>query len=275
MKRISGRVAVVTGAGSGIGRATSLRLAAAGCDLAIVDINGPAAEESAELVRQTGRRASVHVADVANKQRMEALPVEVLEAHGHVEILINNAGVTIAHAFEDHSLDDLEWIVGVNLWGVLYGCKFFLPHLRASDEAHVVNVSSMAGLLGLPMQSSYCATKAAVRGFTQSLAAELCGTHVGVTAVFPGPVRTNVLRSSRHAADGGVEKLADLLERHARPPRVVADKILTAISRNQSHVTVGALARLTDWFSRLSPSAANGILGWSYRRAKTRWALGP
>jgi NAD(P)-dependent dehydrogenase (short-subunit alcohol dehydrogenase family) len=271
MKRIEGKVAVVTGAGSGIGRATSLGLAAAGCDLAVVDVDVQSLEETAQLVRETGRRASTHVADVSNKRRMEALPAEVLAVHERVDILVNNAGVTVARAFEDHTLEDLEWIVGVNFWGVLYGCKYFLPHLKAQDEAHIVNVSSMAGFVGLPMQSSYCATKAAVRGFSQSLATELFGTGVGVTAVFPGPVRTKVLRSARHAGDGHVEKLADLLERRARPPSVVAKKILSAIRRNQSHVSVGLLAHLTDWLSRLSPSATTGLLGWGYDRAKKRW----
>jgi NAD(P)-dependent dehydrogenase (short-subunit alcohol dehydrogenase family) len=266
MKRVAGRVAVITGAGSGIGRATCLRLAAAGCEIAAVDISAKAVEETTELVRQTGQRASAHVADVADKERMAALPAEVLAEHGRVEIVINNAGVTIARAFADHSLDDLEWIFGINLWGVVYGCKFFLPYLKQQDEAHIVNVSSVAGLLGLPMQTSYCATKAAVRGFTQSLAMELYSTNIGVTAVFPGPVSTNVLRSSRHAADGRVEKLVDLLERHASPPRIVANKILTAIERDHSYVTVGALARLTEWFSRLSPRAATTIVGWGYDR---------
>jgi NAD(P)-dependent dehydrogenase (short-subunit alcohol dehydrogenase family) len=268
VKRLSDRVAVVTGAGSGIGRATSVRLAAAGCDLAVVDIDANGAEETADIVRQSGRRASVHVADVSNKARMAALPLEVMDAHGRVHVLVNNAGVTIAHSFEEHTLEDLEWIVGVNFWGVLYGCKFFLPHLTVEDEAHIVNVSSMAGFIGLPMQSSYSATKFAVRGFTESLSAELFGTSVGVTAVFPGPVRTKVLRSSRHAGDGAVDKLADLLERHARPPTLVADRIVRAIRRNEPRVAVGLGARFTDWTSRLSPRAAGGLLGWAFAQAK-------
>lgn len=272
MKRLTNRVAVVTGAAGGIGRATSERLADAGCDIAVVDLDAEGAAQTAHEVRKRGRRASVHVVNVAERARMEALPEEVVREHGAVHVLVNNAGVTIAHTFEDHSIEDLEWILGVNLWGVLYGCKFFLPHLRRADEAHIVNISSMAGFLGLPMQSSYSATKFAVRGFSESLRAELLTTHIGVTAVFPGPIRTKVLRSSRHAADGTVERLADLLEKHARPPAVVAERIVRALLGRHSHVSVGAEAYLTDWLSRASPQVAGRLLGWGFAFTRPRRA---
>lgn len=270
MKRLQDRVAVVTGGGSGIGRATCERLAREGCDVAVVDLNAASAEETAGLVRAHGRRASVHVANVADKARMTALPAEVMAEHGRVEILVNNAGVTVARTFEEHTLEDLEWIVGINFWGVVYGCKLFLPLLRAADEAHIVNISSMAGLLGLPMQSSYCATKFAVRGFTESLAAELSSSPVGVTAIFPGSIRTQVLRSSRHTGDGSIDRLADLLERHARPPSVVAGRIVKAIRKRQSEVVIGAEAHLSDWLQRASPAAASSILSWGFEKARSR-----
>jgi NAD(P)-dependent dehydrogenase (short-subunit alcohol dehydrogenase family) len=270
MKELHGRVAVVTGGGSGIGRATSLGLAREGCDVAVVDLNAANAEETARLVRESGRRASVHVANVADKARMAALPAEVKAEHGKVEIVVNNAGVTVARTFEDHSLEDLEWIVGINFWGVVYGCKFFLPLLAGRDEAHIVNVSSMAGLLGLPMQSSYCATKFAVRGFSESLTAELAGSSVGVTAIFPGSIRTQVLRSSRRSENGTVDRLADLLERHARPPSVVADRIVTAIRKNQPRVIIGAEAHLTDWLRRATPDGASSLLAWGFGKARSR-----
>jgi NAD(P)-dependent dehydrogenase (short-subunit alcohol dehydrogenase family) len=268
MKKLEDSVAVVTGAGSGIGRATSEHLARAGCHVAVVDVNAASAEETAARVRALGRRASVHVADVASRARMEALPAEVVAALGPPQVVVNNAGVTVARSFEGHSLEDLEWIVGINFWGVVYGCKVFLPHLRIAPEAHIVNVASLAAFVGLPLQSSYCATKFAVRGFTESLAAELASTRIGVTAVFPGPIRTQVLRSSRHDGGGSVDRLADLLERHARPPSTVATRIVHAILNDKSRVVVGAEARLTWWVSRLSPGLLVKLLGWSFGKAR-------
>jgi NAD(P)-dependent dehydrogenase (short-subunit alcohol dehydrogenase family) len=268
VKRLEDRIAVVTGAGSGIGRATCEALAREGCHVAAVDRDRTSAEVTAETVRAMGRTASVHEVDVSDRERMMALPEQILAAHGGVEIVVNNAGVTIAKSFEEHTLDDLDWIVGINFWGVVYGCRAFLPHLRAADEGHLVNLSSMAGLVGLPMQSSYCATKFAVRGLSESLSVELSGTNVGVTVVMPGPFRTKVLRSARSDGSPQTGRLADLLERHARPPSVVADRIVTAIRKRHSRVVVGVEARLSEAFQRVAPSTLLGALGWGYRKAK-------
>jgi short-subunit dehydrogenase len=272
MKRLEGRVAVVTGAGSGIGRATSEHLARHGCHVAAVDVNVESAEETASRVRALGRRASVHVVDVADRERMRDLPAQVSAALGSTSVLVNNAGVTVARTFEDHQWDDLDWIVGVNFWGVVHGCKFFLPELRRADEAHIVNVSSLAGLIGLPLQSSYSATKFAVRGFTESLAAELCATAIGVTAVFPGAIRTQILSSARHAGDPSVEKMSDALSRHAPSPDVVAARIVRAIQHDEFDVVVGAETHLAGWATRLSPAVLRRLLGWGFVKARSRLA---
>ena len=155
MKRLDGRVAVVTGAGSGIGRATSLALAERGCSIAVVDVQPDGAEETAEHVRSLGTRASVHLADVRDPARIDELPAEVEDSLGPCHILVNNAGVTAAGAFADEAIGDLRWIVDINVWGVVHGCRAFLPMLREADEAHIVNMSSMVGLLGLPHNVSY------------------------------------------------------------------------------------------------------------------------
>jgi NAD(P)-dependent dehydrogenase (short-subunit alcohol dehydrogenase family) len=150
-------------------------------------------------VRAFGRKASVHVADVASRARMAELPEEVLREHGRVSLLVNNAGVSVGGTFEEQSLEDLDWIVGINFWGVVHGCQFFLPHLRRETEAHIVNLSSMFGIVGVPTQSSYCATKFAVRGLSEALWVELRDAGIGVTSVHPGGIRTNIVRTSTSA----------------------------------------------------------------------------
>ena len=149
MKQISGRVAVVTGAGSGIGRAVSLELASQGADLALVDIDEPGLKAVRAAVEALGRKASVHLVDVSSQQQMSELPEQVLSAHGAVHILVNNAGVSVNLPFDQQSVDDLEWITRINYWGVMYGCKYFLPYLQKADQAHIVNMSSSAGLIGM------------------------------------------------------------------------------------------------------------------------------
>jgi len=267
MRRLTGRVAVVTGAASGIGQAVSEALARAGCDLALVDLDADALDETARRVAAAGRRATRHVADVADRARMEALPAEVLAGHGgHVHVVVNNAGVNVASPFESHSLEDFEWIMGVNLWGVVHGCKFFLPHLLREDEAHLVNVSSLAGLVPFAGQTSYCATKFAVHGFSECLAAELSGTTVGVTTVHPGTVRTNILRSSRFSDTAIQAKLASLMARYGLPAERAAALVLDAIRKNQPHLVIGADARLLVAARRLWPAFPRVVIGNLYRR---------
>ena len=277
MKRLVDRVAVVTGAASGIGQALAEALARAGCDLALVDLREDALAGTASRVAAAGRRATVHAADVADRARMAALPDEVLAAHGAVHVVVNNAGVNVAAPFETHSLEDFDWIMGVNLWGVVHGCKFFLPHLLRADEAHVVNLSSLAGLVPFAGQTSYCATKFAVHGFSECLAAaasrtaaELAGTSVGVTTVHPGTVRTNILRSSRFADTAIQQKLASLMARHGLPADRAAAQVVDAIRKNQPHLVIGADAHLLGAARRLWPAFPRVVIGHLYRRIGMR-----
>ncbi len=268
MKRLEGRTAVVTGAGGGIGRATSALLAERGCHLALVDVNEAALAETAELVTQRGRRATTHVADVSDAERMGELAGEVADAHGACHILVNNAGVTSAGLFEMESMDDLQWIVGINVWGVIHGCRAFLPMLREVDEAHIVNVSSMAGLLGLPRNASYSMTKGAVRLFSEGLRSELINSHIGVTSVHPGAINTSIAASARgseaqrlRSAGEESSPLMAFARRHLlRQPQHVASKIVRAIERNQARTVVGPDARILDISSRILPSRS-GLIG--------------
>ena len=253
MKQLRDRVAVVTGAGSGIGRATVERLAGEGSHIALVDLHAERLEETAKALEPRGVRVSQHVADVADAARMEALVGEVVDAHGGVHIVVNNAGVSVLKSFEDHTLEDFHWLVGINFWGVVHGCKFFLPELRKADEAHIVNISSMFGFVGVPGQSSYCATKFAVRGFTESLWAELQGTNIGVTSIHPGGIATGIASSVRVNKEEDRAVLQKNFDEHGHPPHVVAQAILKGIRENRLRGLAGREAFVVDWLKRLFP----------------------
>jgi short-subunit dehydrogenase len=259
MKQLEGRVAVITGGASGVGRATAKCLAEKRCRLALVDRDGERLEEATKDLAVSGARVSAHVADVADPERMAALPAEVVAEHGAVHILVNNAGVSVAAPFEEQSLEDLEWIVGINFWGVVYGCKFFLPELRRADEAHIVNLSSMFGFIGVPTQSSYCATKFAVRGFSEALWSELRGTQIGVTSIHPGGINTNIARAMRGRDEALRAGMVDTLAR-SRPPSAVAAAIVRAIERDRMRALVGWEAFAAEWLKRLLPVRTQSLI---------------
>ncbi len=263
MRDFRGRVAVVTGAASGIGQALAVELAGRGCELALVDIDAEKLRATASRIDALGRRATSHEVDVADKAAMRALPGAVARAHGRVDILVNNAGVSVAADFEEHSLEDFEWLVGVNFWGMVYGCKFFLPLLRASDDAYIVNLSSVFGLVGVPGQSSYCSTKFAVRGFSEALGAELAGSPIRVLSVHPGAIRTNIARATRWSAGrlDGREGTIAFFERHGMPPRKAAAKIVAAMRANRSRVLIAPETHAADLLERIFPAFTSTLVG--------------
>lgn len=262
MKSLHQRVAVVTGAGGGIGRATCLALAARGARIAAVDVRAESAEQTAEQVIDAGGEATVHTVDVRDPAAMEDLAEKVVAQHGACHVLVNNAGVTSAGAFEAESLEDLHWIVDINVWGVINGCRAFLPALRRADEAHIVNLSSMVGLLGLPHNVSYSLTKGAVRGFSEGLRAELVTTAIGVTVVFPGAINTGITAAARgteaeRLATMGQSRFAPVV---MRPPSAVAKAIVKGIEKDRPRVVVGPDAHLLSAISRVLPGRS-GLIG--------------
>lgn len=269
MRIESGKVCVVTGAASGIGLALATQLAQRGCALALVDLDESKLEQARASLAVHGAPTTLHRADVSDRARMEALATEIEAEYGRVDLLVNNAGVTAAGLFSDQPMDDFEWVVRINLFGVAYGCKVFLPLLRAARGAHVVNMSSAAGFAGLPGQAAYCASKFGVHGFSEALRAELGAQNIGVTSVHPGAIRTDILRSMRTTDPDLKGKLVQGMDKFGMRPERVARGIIKAVERNRSKLVIGPDAQLIAWSQRLAPRVFGALMGRVYR-ATTR-----
>ncbi len=253
-------VAVVTGAASGIGRALAVRLAEEKiAGIAISDVKEKGLEETTALASASGVPVSSHVVDVSQRDQVEQFAAEVIGEHGRVTHLINNAGVGVVGTFQQLSIEDFEWLMGINFWGVVYGCKVFLPYLLKEPEAHIVNVSSVFGLIGPEEQSAYCSSKFAVRGFTESLRHELSETNVSVMCVHPGGVKTNIVRNSRvgdQAPQEWKDQSTKLFDKIAKTTSEdAAEQIVDAINRKETRLLIGKDARAISHISRLFPRA--------------------
>ncbi|MFC7486014.1 SDR family NAD(P)-dependent oxidoreductase [Knoellia sp. CPCC 206453] len=264
------KVVVITGAGSGIGRSLAVATARDGALLALSDINEEGLAETADLARRAGA-PDVHTArlDVADRAAFRDYAATVAEHFGRVNVVINNAGVAVAGNFEEIEYADFDWIVGINFWGVVHGTKEFLPHLIASGDGHIVNLSSLFGLLSIPGQSAYNATKYAVRGFSESLRQEmLIGKHnVRVTVVHPGGIKTEIARNARVCASEDKEATAKFFDKIATMgPDRAAKVILRGVTRNRPRVLVGLDAHALHTFAKFSGARYQDVVAASSKR---------
>lgn len=275
MKTVRDRVAAITGAGSGIGRATAILLAREGCHLALSDIDEASVQETASSCH--GVKVTCSRVDVADRNAVHAWCDASVAAHGRMNIVINNAGVAMGATVESMSYEDLEWLMGINFWGVVYGTKAFLPRLRASGEGHVINLSSVFGLIGVPTQATYNATKFAVRGFTEALRQELDmqKSCVSATCVHPGGIRTNIARAARYdksaeAITGQSQEASQKnFEKMFRTTAAEAVKvILRGVERDLRRVLIGPDAYFIDAMQRLLPTGYQKIIPGLMRRQK-------
>ncbi|MCH8178760.1 MAG: SDR family NAD(P)-dependent oxidoreductase [Proteobacteria bacterium] len=280
MKDFKNKVAAITGAASGMGRTLALELARRGCHLALSDVNEKGLAETAAMAGKLGVKVTTTRINVAEREAVSAWADQVVRDHGKVNLIFNNAGVALGAFVETVKPEDFEWIMGINFWGVVWGTQAFLPHLKRAGEGHVVNTSSLFGLLSVPTQGTYNASKFAVRGYTEALRQELDMANCGVSAtcVHPGGIRTNIAKDAKmdesmHKATGGKAeearaKFDKLL--NATTAESAALQILRAVEGNQRRVLVGLDAKFLDKLVRVLGSwyqplitlfAKKGMLG--------------
>jgi short-subunit dehydrogenase len=261
---LENRTALVTGAANGIGRAIALSLAQRHCHLALVDINETALQQTIEMLRSTGVRASCYRADLSDPEAIAALPRAVLADHPGVDVLVNNAGVAVAGQFEQVSDEDFEWLFGVNFRGMVRMTRAFLPLLKASDAAQIAYLSSIFGIIAPPSQTAYVASKFAIRGFAESLRHELAQTCVGVTVVHPGGVATQIANNARLPAGVTEEEAAPgrvAMNKLLRlPPATAGEIIVKGIEKRKARVLVGRDAMFGALLERLAPTGYWSLL---------------
>lgn len=259
--------AALTGAASGIGRALAMALAAEGCDLALADRDLDGLQATARAIAAAHQvKVTLTRLDVSDRAAVQAFAAEAIEAHPGLKLVINNAGVALLGPFHAMAFEDFTWLMNINFWGAVHGCEAFLPHLAAQPEAHVVNLSSVFGLVAPPGQTAYAASKFAVRGFTEALRHEcvLRGGTIKVSCVHPGGIKTGIVRNARLGASlsnqgGQLDQNFNQIARTS--PEQAAARILRGILRNEPRILIGPDARVIDWLQRLFPTTHMAWLG--------------
>jgi short-subunit dehydrogenase len=258
---LKGRTAVVTGAAGGIGRAIAVSLARRNCHLALVDIDDGALARTATEIRdnhaQDNVRVSWHHLDVSDRAAVSNLPTQVIAQHGGADVVVNNAGVALGGTFLEVAEGDFDWLFGINFWGVVQMTRAFLPLLQKSEEARLVNISSLFGLIAPPGQTAYCASKFAVRGFSEALRHELAGTRVGVTVVHPGGVATSIAKNARLPISLSEEERAKRRKFSdsflTMPPEMAGEIIVRGVENRKPRILVGRDAKYLAHLERLLP----------------------
>jgi len=272
MKTFKEKVAVITGAGSGMGRYLAILLAKDGADVCVCDVNEETLNETVAMLRKYNVSVSSHLLDVSDKESIEALPQKVIDQHGKVDLVFNNAGVTAGSHFKDMDEDNWDWVMGINFDGVINSTRAFIPHLINHSEAAIVNTSSIFGMVAVPGQTAYHATKFAVRGFTESLALEMKETNpnLQIHCVHPEHIGTNIAATARMSdedfkdnearssiftknAPKTQQEMGELFKEGGMHPSKAAKIILNGVKKNKSRIFIGLDAKLLDLSQRLFP----------------------
>jgi NAD(P)-dependent dehydrogenase (short-subunit alcohol dehydrogenase family) len=268
MTKLNDKVVVITGAGSGIGRALAVEATKRGAHVALADVNETSLRETARLL-DWKTKVTTHCVDVRDRARVERFAAEVEAEHGGADVIINNAGVAVRATIEEVSYEDFALVIDVNLWGVVYGTKAFLPLLRKRPEGHIVNISSINGMVPFAKNAPYNMSKYAVLGFSETLMQELSGQPIHVTCVHPGGIKTNIARNGRGASAAEIA----FFDRIAMTtPGRTAKVVLDAVEHNRERVLVGPDAKLMAAAKRLVPSWTVRLIGAASLDPVKKWA---
>lgn len=271
MKNLTNKVIAITGAGSGIGRALAIQLAQKNAILALNDYDAKSLKETIALLNLPTNRVSEHVFDVGNREQVKTYIEDIIQIHGHIDGIINNAGTSLGKIrVIDMEYDEIEWLFQVNLWGVIYGTKEALPYLINRPESFIINISSVFGIIGIPTQSAYCMSKFAVRGLTESLRMELNrfpNIHVG--QVHPGGIATNIIENSKIRNEGDKTKLKKAFKKAAiTTAESAANTIIRGIERKKKRILIGRDAKILDILSRIFPTFYQRFIVKSFKKRK-------
>lgn len=263
MKNLNNKVAVITGAGSGIGQALAIELAKEGCHLALSDISEAGLDITKQRIAEVlddanNIRISSHVVDVANKSQVYQYAEDLIATHQCLDLLFNNAGVAAKNRIEDMPYEDFEWVININMWGVVYGTKAFLPYLKKQDEAHIINIASINSMLGFPENGPYTMSKYAVQAFTETLVQEYMGTPLRISSVHPGGIQTCIASSARNIKKDEADTFSKIA---ATTPEKAAKAIIKGVKQNREKIFVGPDAYIMQALKRLFPNASVRLTG--------------
>lgn len=263
MTQYQDSVAVITGAASGIGLALAIKLAQKGCHLALADRNIEGLIAAKEQVEALGVNCIIESLDVADNDAFITFAKRVNDEFSQVNFLFNNAGVSLIDSVESQTLEDFHWLMNINFWGVVHGTNAFLPYIKKSSTAHIVNISSLFGLLSLPLTSAYNSSKFAVRGFTEALKMEMAGSNVSVHCVHPGGIKTNITNNAKVTtqAISKSELVAGFNKQAKTTAEQAAEAMLKGIDKNNRRILIGGDAKLLDKIVRWFPATYEKILG--------------
>jgi len=256
---LTDKVVVITGAGSGIGRALAVQLSQAGCRLALSDIDEQGLAETVAALSDPEKVKSDKL-DVANKDAFFAYADDVVSHFGQADVIINNAGVAVSANVDECDIENYEWLLGINMWGVLYGTKAFLPYFKKADTGKIVNISSVFGLIAVPALSAYNMSKFAVRGLNEALWQELEGSNISCLSVHPGGIATKIAENARSAGEDGSEKISDISKVLDTTAESCAAQIIKAIKKDKRRILVGLDAKMMSLVQHLLPGSYYKIL---------------